>query len=120
MSKIYKDERFSLDLRPGYNKIKIGTPQDCQGNHTEEVFLSEQVEYYPNPVSDVLNVVIPGSDTTSQVKLFNRSGTLIKTLNESISFSRIVKINTSSLSKGVYVVTIKGITVDQSFKIQKK
>jgi hypothetical protein len=119
-SKIYKEENFKVNLRSGFNTIKISTPQDCQGAHSEEIFISEQVEYYPNPVIDVLNLVIPGSDTNTQIKLFNRSGSLLMSLDRSIPFSRIVKINASSLTKGVYVATVKGATVDQSFKIQKR
>ncbi|MDB4715867.1 DUF1501 domain-containing protein [Flavobacteriaceae bacterium] len=119
-SKIYKEKNFKVNLRSGFNTIKISTPQDCQGAHSEEIFISEQVEYYPNPVIDVLNLVIPGSDTNTQIKLFNRSGSLLMSLDRSIPFSRIVKINASSLTKGVYVATVKGATVDQSFKIQKR
>ena len=40
--KIYKEEQFQLALQPGYNKLKIGTPQDCQGVHEEEIFISEK------------------------------------------------------------------------------
>ena len=117
--KIYKKDQFQLNLRPGYNKLKIGTPQDCQGVHEEEIFISEQVEFYPNPVVDYLNIVIPGTDREVKIQLYNRMGLLVKNLNQSIPSSRIVKINTSGLSQDVYVVKVNGLTVDQNFKIQK-
>ena len=118
--KIYKKDHFQLDLRPGYNKLKIGTPQDCQGVYEEEIFISEQLEYYPNPVVDYLNIVIPGTDREAKIQLYNRMGLLVKNLNPSIPSSRIVKINTSDLSQDVYIIKVNGLTVDQNFKIQKK
>ena len=118
--KIYKEEQFQLALQPGYNKLKIGTPQDCQGVHEEEIFISEQINYYPNPVNDHLNIVIPGTDVETQVQLYNRSGALVNTLTKKIPRSRIVKINTSQWVEDIYIVKVKGVTVDQNFKIQKK
>lgn len=118
--KIYKEEQFQLALQPGYNKLKIGTPQDCQGVHEEEIFISEQINYYPNPVNDHLNIVIPGADVETQVQLYNRSGALVNTLTKKIPRSRIVKINTSQWVEDIYIVKVKGVTVDQNFKIQKK
>ena len=117
--KIYKEEQFQLALQPGYNKLKIGTPQDCQGVHEEEIFISEQINYYPNPVNDHLNIVIPGTDVETQVQLYNRSGALVNTLSKKIPRSRIVKINTSQWVEDIYIVKVKGVTVDQNFKIQK-
>lgn len=118
--KIYKEEQFQLALQPGYNKLKIGTPQDCQGVHEEEIFISEQINYYPNPVNDHLNIVIPGADVETQVQLYNRSGALVNSLTKKIPRSRIVKINTSQWIEDIYIVKVKGVTVDQNFKIQKK
>ena len=118
--KIYKEEQFQLALQPGYNKLKIGTPQDCQGVHEEEIFISEQINYYPNPVNDHLNIVIPGTDVETQVQLYNRSGALVNTLIKKIPRSRIIKIDTSQWVEDIYIVKVKGVTVDQNFKIQKK
>ncbi|MEN8805705.1 MAG: DUF1501 domain-containing protein [Wenyingzhuangia sp.] len=119
-SKIYDKESFDLKLVPGYNRIEISTPQDCQGKHTEEIFISEQIKHFPNPVDDVLNLVIPGKDTSTFVEVYDRSGALLKTEKKSIPFSRIVKVNTVDLSKEIYIVKVKGNTVDQTFKIQKR
>ena len=116
---VEKSQRFKIKLNPGYNKVKISTPHDCQGVYEEEIFISEQVEYYPNPVVDYLNIVIPGKDTSTIVELYDRSGTRLKTDNKTIPFSRVVKVNTVDLSKEIYIVKVKGDTVDQTFKIQK-
>jgi len=116
----YKLDNFTLQLRPGMNTVKISTPQDCQGVHVEQVFISEQVKHYPNPVQGELNLVIPGEDRETTVAIYNRSGSLIKRYQEQIPFSRIVTINTTGLRTDIYVVKVNGQTVEQTFKMIKR
>jgi len=116
----YRLNTFTLQLRAGMNTVKISTPQDCQGVHTEKVFISEQVKHYPNPVGSNLNLVIPGEDTMASIEIFSRSGNLVSRYEESIPFSRIVIINTSRLARDIYVVKVNGQTVDQTFKMIKR
>ena len=116
----YQLDTFTLQLRAGMNTVRISTPQDCQGVHTEKVFISEQVKHYPNPVRSNLNLVIPGEDTKASIEIFSRSGSLVSRYEESIPFSRVVTINTSRLTRDVYVVKVNGQTVDQTFKVIKR
>ena len=116
----YQLDTFTLQLRPGMNTVRIYTPQDCQGMHTEKVFISEQVKHYPNPVRNNLNLVIPGEDTKASIEIFSRSGSLISKYEEAIPFSRVVTINTSRLAVDFYVVKVNGQTVDQTFKMIKR
>ncbi|MDA9833448.1 DUF1501 domain-containing protein [Flavobacteriaceae bacterium] len=116
----YKLDNFTLQLRPGMNTVKISTPQDCQGIHVEQVFISEQVKHYPNPVQGELNLVIPGEDRETTVAIYSRSGSLIKRYQEQIPFSRIVTINTTGLRTDIYVVKVNGQTVEQTFKMIKR
>lgn len=116
----YQLDTFTLQLRAGMNTVKIFTPQDCQGIHTEKVFISEQVKHYPNPVRSNLNLVIPGEDTKASIEIFSRSGSLVSRYEESIPFSRVVTINTSRLAGDIYVVKVNGQTVDQTFKVIKR
>ena len=117
---IQKQNKFELSLLSGYNSLKISTPHDCQGTHKEEIFISEQVEYYPNPMVDDLTLVIPGDDQKSQITIYTRSGIKIKTLEKTIPQSRMVRVNVSGLPKDIYVIKVKGTTVDKTFKVQKK
>src|SRR6056300_507049 len=107
----YKIDNFTLQLRPGMNTVKISTPQECQGIHVEQVFISEQVKHYPNPVQGELNLVIPGEDRETTIAIYNRSGSLIKRYQEQIPFSRIVTINATGLRTDIYVVKVNGQTV---------
>jgi hypothetical protein len=102
------------------NTVKISTPQECQGVHVEQVFISEQVKHYPNPVQGELNLVVPGKDRNTTVEIYNRSGSLIERYKEQIPFSRIVTVSTSNLRTDFYVVKVNGQTVEQTFKIIKR
>ena len=102
------------------NTVKISTPQECQGVHVEQVFISEQIKHYPNPVQGELNLVIPGEDRETTVAIYSRSGSLIKSYQEQIPFSRIVTINTTGLRTDIYVVKVNGQTVEQTFKMIKR
>ena len=116
----YKLDNFTLQLRPGMNTVKISTPQDCQGIHVEQIFISEQVKHYPNPVQGELNLVIPGEDRETTVEIYDRSGKLLKCEENLIPFSRIVTINTTELRTDIYVVKVNGQTVEQTFKMIKR
>ena len=116
----YKLDNFTLQLRPGMNTVKISTPQNCQGGHIEQVFISEQVNHYPNPVQGKLNLVIPGEDKDTAIEIYDRSGKLLKCEESLIPFSRIVTVSTSSLRTGIYVVKVNGQTVEQTFKMIKR
>jgi len=116
----YQINTFTLQLRPGMNTVRIYTPQDCQGEYVEQVFISEQVRHYPNPVKSDLNLVIPGEDSNTTVSLYSRSGSLVAKFEETIPFSRIVTINASQLPSDIYVIKVNGQTVDQTFKIIKR
>ena len=119
-SRSYKTNNISLQLRAGMNTVKISTPQVCQGVYIEQVFISEQVKHYPNPVQQELNLVIPGEDRETLVKIYDRSGSLLKCEENLIPFSRVVTINTTELRRDIYVVKVSGLTVEQTFKIIKR
>ena len=116
----YQINTLTLQLRPGMNIVRIYTPQDCQGEYVEQVFISEQVRHYPNPVKSDLNLVIPGEDSNTNISIYSRSGSLVAQYEETIPFSRIVTINASQLPSDIYVIKVNGQTVDQTFKIIKR
>ena len=116
----YQINTFTLQLRPGMNTVRIYTPQDCQGEYVEQVFISEQVRHYPNPVKSDLNLVIPGEDSNTTISIYSRSGRLVAQYEETIPLSRIVTLNASQLPSDIYVIKVNGQTVDQTFKIIKR
>ena len=47
-----KGDRFTTNLPTGLSIIKISTDLDCQGVIEREIFISEDILYYPNPTDN--------------------------------------------------------------------
>jgi hypothetical protein len=56
-------DNFTSSLKTGLNSIRISTGLDCQGMIEREVFISEDIHYYPNPTQDDVRVHIGGEDS---------------------------------------------------------
>ena len=70
-------DNFTSSLKAGLNSIRISTGLDCQGIIEREVFISEDIHYYPNPTQDDVRVHIGGKDSTVMVSVFSEKGSLI-------------------------------------------
>lgn len=76
--------------------------------------LAEQVSVFPNPTTDILNIAVPTSVEVNRVSMFDVLGK-----NVNVSYSNGV-INTSSLSKGVYILNIETTSGNLTQKIVKQ
>jgi hypothetical protein len=116
-----KGDRFTTNLPSGLSIIKISTDLDCQGIIEKEVFISEDIHYYPNPTQTDVNVHVSGEDTMVQVSVFSEKGDLIYTREQQIQdFSRKTNIDLSRQITGTYIVVMDGPTVRKTFKIVKR
>ena len=102
------------------NFIEIFTDKICQGKYSEEIFLSEEVEFFPNPTNDFVNFFVSGKDKSVDVFVLDSAGNQYINFCEEISDSRKIKIDFSLLNKGVYIVNLSGTTVKKSIKIIKQ
>jgi len=116
-----KGDRFTTNLPSGLSIIKISTDLDCQGVIEREIFISEDIHYYPNPTQTDVNVHVSGEDTMVQVSVFSEKGDLIYTREQQIQdFSRKTNIDLSRQITGTYIVVLDGPTVRKTFKIVKR
>ena len=72
-----------------------------------------QINIFPNPTSDFIN--IKSDEKIKSVKLYNASGSLIKTENNEFS-----RINISNLPKGNYLISIETDSGIETKKIIKE
>ena len=116
-----KGDNFTTTLPTGLSIIKISTSLDCQGVIEREIFISEDIHYYPNPTDQDVSVHASGEDTRVQVSVFSEKGDLIYTQRQQIQdFSRKIKIDLSRQITGTYIVVMDGPTVRKTFKIIRK
>ena len=115
-----RGSRISLALSKGMNRVKIYTDLDCQGVIEEEVFVSEKLEYAPNPVQDNLNLYVGGTDSEVKLTITDLNGVLIETREVRVPASRIYTMNMSRYQEGVYILTAEGVTVRKTIKVVKR
>ncbi|WP_435314761.1 alpha-amylase family glycosyl hydrolase [Cellulophaga fucicola] len=113
------DKNIDIQLKPGMNRISAATGIDCQGKFTEEVFVSEEVRFYPNPVETELSVYCAGKDASVNVVIYDFMGRQLFVDTKKIAANREIKIATAALKTGKYVVSVKGKTINKTFKIIK-
>lgn len=68
----------------------------------ESVETEQTISVYPNPANSVLNVVLP-SDESASISLIDISGKVVERLDTS---SNRTRINVSSLSNGLYIISV--------------
>ena len=111
-----KSDRFTTILPTGLSIVKIYTDLDCQGLIEREIFISEDIHYYPNPTDKDVSVHVYGEDTLIQVSVFSEKGDLIYTREQQIQdFSRKTNIDLSRQITGTYIVVMEGKTVRKTF-----
>ena len=109
-----------MELSSGMNSIRVFTDLDCQGIYEEEIFVSEEVILYPNPVETAAQVYVGGSDTEAQLRLSNMNGSVIFNKTVQVPRNRVTTMNLSNLRSGIYILQISGTTVNQKIKVIKK
>src|SRR5690606_4814856 len=114
-----REQDLVLQLKSGMNSISIDTGVLCQGTFETRVFVSEDLSFFPNPVGSELSIYCGGSDRTVEITIYDFTGRILYRENREIASDRIVRIGTSHLTSGKYVASVKGETINESFKIIK-
>ena len=109
-----------IDLLNGLNFIEVRTDKMCQGSYVKEIFISEEVEFYPNPTSDYVHLYIHGKDTSVDLRVIDRDGNILKNSCEQIQSNRKVSIDLSNYPNSVYIIHMNGKTVNKTVKIIKE
>lgn len=81
----------------------------------------EQLNAYPNPVTDVLNVQLPENlNGEANLQILDVSGKVVKTVAVSQDAGSLMKVDCSGLEKGIYVLFIQSAqSKSQVLKITK-
>lgn len=111
---------YTANLKTGTNTISVSTDLECQGVFSETIFLSEGIQYFPNPTSGVVQVYLAGQDSEVNVTIFDFAGNMISRYVKSIESNRNFQLELSSYMEGMYLIQLEGKTISKTFKIIKK
>ena len=114
------EDKLSLNLQPGMNRVEVATALDCQGVYFEEIFVSEEVKVYPNPTPGPLQLFVAGSDKEVTLSITSLSGSIIKKETLSVPANRIIETTLGNVSEGLYLITLNGTTVKTTHKVIKE
>lgn len=78
-------------------------------------FKMEGLKYYPNPVSDILNVSY--IDVLHNAEVYDINGKKVKSINTD---SKTIQIDLSDLASGTYMIQLKTDSKQQFIKVLKK
>ena len=113
--------KHTVQLDKGINNISISTGIECQGLFENTYLNSYEVKYAPNPFEDELQLFIAGKDNLVEISVYSSNGQMIDYKTVSLTFGmRNYSLNTSSYKQGVYIIKIKGQTLDQSIQVIKE
>ncbi len=107
------DAAHYISLSSNGKKLAIGAPYndgnglnsghvrvyDLSGILSNNEFVSQNFNIYPNPTSDILNVSLENNLVLEQVTIYNNLGQVVKKATENV-------INVSQFSKGLYFVEV--------------
>merc|ERR1711991_1294446 len=111
-------DSFKANLSTGLNIIRVDTDLECQGFVEKEVFISEDIHYYPNPTNNDVKVHVGGEDSIVKVSVYTSAGVLVYTKEQDIAdTSRKTQIDLSKQVTGTYIVVLDSETVRKTFKI---
>ncbi|MEY2870067.1 MAG: hypothetical protein RIR01_2573, partial [Bacteroidota bacterium] len=111
---------YSAKLVSGLNTVSVSTDLECQGTYEETVFLSEDVQYFPNPTTGPVQVYMAGDDKEVKVTVFDMAGNKLYDAVQSVTANRNIVVELSSYTDGIYMVQLEGQTISKTFKIVKK
>ena len=113
--------KYETTLSSGLNIIKVYTSLECQGFVQEQVLISEDVYYYPNPTKNNVNIIVGGKDNKVSLSVYTIDGVLIYSREQLLDdISRKTVVDLSKYTSGTYIIVIESESISQTFKIIKE
>ena len=110
---------LNISLSKGLNYVKVFTDYECQGFFEETYFNSEEILVNPNPVNDVVNILVGGDDQEVQFIIRDIRGVTLINSTKKLVNNRKVSFDLGDYANGVYFVEVISPTVIQTSKIIK-
>jgi len=107
-------------LNDGENNFEIYTDLECQGNIIKNIYLDEKIRYYPNPIKNILSLIVPQNNLFAKILIFDINGKLITQKNNMTIIEGKIELDLSNLKSGKYILNIETSNLNKIIKIVKK
>ncbi len=84
---------------------------------TPEALAKAEYKIYPNPVRDLLTIDMTGLEKPTSIKVIREDGVLVKTIVP--DGKQLLQVNTTGLTRGIYIVSIVTSKGSKSFSFVK-
>ena len=111
--------QFIIDLRAGFNTLKVTGSLPCQGSYEEVIILGNEPLIYPNPFVNELQAYLPAIESQVQVRVFNMVGQTVL-FNNYQPKDQAISIDFAGLPSGVYLLNVIGDGINYSSKVIKR
>ena len=110
------------DTNYSYNLINMSSALFFTDIGTDVTVVEESINFelraFPNPVADVLNILLPGTGTADGLlTLYNDKGQVVKQLD--VRGETYINIDVSRLQRGLYLCSYRSEGVNKSVKFIK-
>lgn len=105
-----------IETTNAWAAVGVGNRSNCPPLSINNNEINNPIIVYPNPASEFINISFPNI-TECRIYLYSCHGSLV--LVNDCNGSQNVKINTNSLSKGIYFLKIQSTDQMYSFKFMK-
>jgi hypothetical protein len=97
----------------------ITVDQGCDYLSIDKDLLSD-ISVYPNPTSDLLNIVNPSNNSSLKIEMLDMNGRIVMLENKVLKNSSETTIAITHLEKGIYTLRIYNEEGQKTFKIVKQ
>ena len=119
ISTIVPKGRTTINLFKGPNTIKFTTDLSCQGIFEKYYFNSENILIHPNPINNILKVIVGGNDEMAEIVVKDIRGVKLISSIRKVNSDRTIIVDMKGYSKGLYFIEIKGPTISKTSKFLK-
>lgn len=106
---------FSAHEKGGNNVVTLEIAIKALPNGIAEEVMDNSVTLYPNPTTDVLNIKSPVAKQGQVFKIFNTSGSVVKTVPS--GYGSTLTIDVSDLVAGIYFVNESELKMQKFVKL---
>lgn len=115
----YVADKINIPIETGLIELKVSTKYGCQEAYEKTLFLSENVQCFPNPVVDRTTVYLNGEDAEVGYKLINFSGQEVIGNRVQVDSSRTLSLDMSNYPSGVYMLQLQSAHISKTLKLVK-